>query len=77
MKRGQAYTLRTATLGILLTEDSHRIPVTIPVGATVIVIDANVNGNRFVDVEREGKTLTLFAVDLCTRGIQAFIKGAA
>jgi len=77
MKRGQAYTLRTPTLGILSVEDSHRIPVTIPSGASVTVLDGDVNGNRFVDVEWESQTLTLFAVDLRTRGIKTVMKVVA
>jgi hypothetical protein len=64
---GQVFHLQTATLGILSTEDHHRIPVTIPSGATLMVVNGDVNGNRFVDVEWEGKTLTMFGVDLRSR----------
>ncbi len=77
MKRGQAYTLKTATLGILSVEDSHRIPVTIPTGASVTVLDGDVNGNRFVDVQWEGQTLTMFAVDLRARRIKTVMKVVA
>jgi hypothetical protein len=68
MKQRQVFNLKTATLAFLSTEDDHRIPVTIPSGATVTVLDADVNGKRFVDVEWERKTLTMFAVDLRNRG---------
>jgi hypothetical protein len=76
MKRGDAYTLRAATLGILSMEDSDR-PVMIPSGATITVIDGNINGNRFVDIDWQGQTLTVFVVDLRARGIKAIAKGVA
>lgn len=68
MHQGQSYKLKTATLGILSPEDGQRISMTVPVGATVIVVDGNVNGNRFVDVTWGDKALTMFAVDLRERG---------
>ena len=77
MKQGQTYTLKAATLGILSMEDSSRIPVKIPSGSTLEVIDGNVNGNRFVDVLWEGQTLTMFAEDLRARGVRVIVKGAA
>ena len=67
MKRGGVYTLRAATLGILSIEDSNRLPVMIPTGATIPVVDGNVSGNRFVNIDWQGQTTTIFAVDLRVR----------
>lgn len=50
--------LNTATLAIY--SESHgarRIPVTVPSGATVTIIDGPLDGLRMVDVLWEGKTV--------------------
>ena len=68
MTTGQVYRLSSATLGILSIDNFQRIPVTVPTNALVTVLDGDINGNRFVDCEWEGKTLTMFAIDVRVRG---------
>jgi hypothetical protein len=65
--RGQRFRIQTPTLAIL-SQDGHRIPITIPQGATIEVIDGPLDGNRLVDVNWEGKTLMMFTIDLRERG---------
>ena len=65
--RGQRFRMQTPTLAIL-SQDGHRIPVTIPQGATVEVIEGPLDGNRLVDVAWEGKTVMMFTIDLRERG---------
>ena len=67
---GQQYRMKTPTLAILTCGDvpDQKIPVTIPQGATVEVIEANLNGNRLVDVRWEGRVVMMFTTDLRNRG---------
>jgi hypothetical protein len=65
--RGQRFRIQTPTLAIL-SQDGHRIPITIPQGATVEVVEAPLDGNRLVDVKWEGKTVMMFSIDLSERG---------
>jgi hypothetical protein len=54
-------------LGILTMEDGHRIPVTLPLNATLTLVDGIQTKDRMVDVVWEGKTVAVFAVDLKAR----------
>jgi hypothetical protein len=65
--RGQRFRLQTPTLAIL-SQDGHRIPVTIPQGCIVEVIAGPLDGNRLVDVMWESKTVMMFTIDLRERG---------
>ena len=66
--RGQQFHLKTATLVIFACADAadHKILVTIPQGATVEVVEVNLNGNRLADVRWEGKIMMMFTTDLRT-----------
>jgi hypothetical protein len=64
---GRTYRLKTPTLAVM-TLDGQKIPVTIPMGATVEVIATDINGNRLVDVTWEGHTVMMFTTDLRERG---------
>jgi hypothetical protein len=64
---GECYRLKTPTLAIMVQE-SQRIPVTIPLGGVVRLVDGPLNGERLVDVEWEAKPLLMFSVDLRERG---------
>ena len=66
---GKHYRLKSPTLAILASEDDHKIPITIPQGATVEVL-AEMNGNRLIDVIWEGKTVMMFTIDLRNRGVR-------
>jgi hypothetical protein len=65
---GRVYRLRTATLGILAEPDNQRIPITLPTDAVLRVVGPNGTSDRMIDVQWEGKTLAMFAVDLSERG---------
>jgi hypothetical protein len=67
MTIGETYLIRTALLGIH-SVDGTRIPVMIPVGASVILELGPLDGTRMVDIKWEGKTVTIFTVDLRERG---------
>ena len=68
--RGQHYRLKTPTLAILACADDpeHKIPMTIPQGGVVEVVETDLNGNRLVDVRWEDKLGMMFTTDLRTRG---------
>ena len=61
------YLLKTPTLAILACGDYQRIPITIPNGS-VVEVEVELNGNRLVDVNWDGKTVMMFSVDIRTRG---------
>jgi hypothetical protein len=76
---GQRYLLKTPTLAIA-SEDKHNRPVTkysvtlfgsitelIPLGAVLRVVDGQLNGNRLVDVEWEGRIVMMFTTDIRER----------
>jgi hypothetical protein len=51
-----------------MSRDEQRFPMTIPHGGIVLVTARNHNDSHLVDVEWEGKTMMMFAVDLRERG---------
>ena len=48
-------------------EDGHHAAFAVPAGTIISVKGADLNGNKFVDVIYDGKTVTMFAHDLRTR----------
>ena len=70
------YRLKNPMIAILTCDNEHKFAITIPEGGAVEV-EAELNGNRLVDVTWEGKTLTMFTVDLQTRGEPVMPKSAA
>jgi len=64
---GERFRMKTPTLAIM-TQDGAKIPVMVPKGAEVEVLDGPLNGNRLVDVRWEGKTVMVFTNDIRDRG---------
>ncbi len=64
---GQRFRMKTPTLAIM-AQDGVKVPVMIPKGAEVEVLDGPLNGNRLVDVRWEGKTVMVFTNDVRDRG---------
>lgn len=61
------FKLKTSTLAIL-DENNQLSVVSIPANAVVTAVVGDADGNGFVKVRYGEKTLSMFAVDLCTRG---------
>ena len=68
MSTGKAYRITSSMLGILEGGENERIAVTIPADAIVTIVEGHVASSRFVDCIWEGKTVTLFGIDLRLRG---------
>ena len=68
--RGQLYRLNTPTLAVVACADDpeHKVPVTIPQGSVVEIVETDLNGNRLVDARWEGKLVMMFTTDLRARG---------
>ena len=64
---GQRFRVKASILGIITDATNHRTPVALPEGATVEVIQADINGNRLVDVSWDGKVVMMFTFDLRNR----------
>ena len=73
MRQGDTYQILTPTLAILTDSGDQRIPVTLPADASVTVVQIE---GRMADVEWDGRTLTLFAIDLRNRGQLVTAAGA-
>ena len=73
MTQQLVFELGTPIFGILSKDDHERIPMTIPAGAKVSVVKGQTKGCRMVDVEWDGKILTLFAIDLLNRGTRVHV----
>jgi len=65
--RGKRYRLNTPTLAIMV-RDGHKVPVTIPKGGEIVVIDDAFDGHRLLAVQWEGETVMTFAIDIRERG---------
>lgn len=65
--RGQHFRLKSSILGIATDNDGHRVPVALPQGDTVEVIQTDINGNRLVSVSWQGKSIMMFTIDLRNR----------
>ena len=61
------FKLNTSTTAIL-NENNQPSVVTIPADALVTLVDGEPDGNGFVKVRYRDKILSVFAVDLRTRG---------
>jgi hypothetical protein len=62
-----AYKLNICTAAIL-NENNQPCLVTIPADALVAFVDGDAEGTGFVKVRFEDKVLSIFAIDLRTRG---------
>ena len=64
---GQRFRLNASKLGIVI-QDGRKVAVQIPVGAEIVAIDSVpdhvVDRQQQVQVTWEGRTITMFAVDL-------------
>jgi hypothetical protein len=62
---GKRYRLKNSTLAIMVHK-GQQLPLTVPLGG-VVQVAGQLNGNKLVDVEWEGKPLRMFAMDLRKR----------
>jgi hypothetical protein len=67
------FELGTPVYAILLADNCAHAPITIPAGAKVTLVSGQTKGCRMVDVEWDGKILTLFAIDLLNRGTRVHV----
>ena len=63
---GKRYRLNTPALAIM-NQEGQRFRTTIPLGGVVEVIAGPLDENWLLDVEWEGKAMTMFAVDIHVR----------
>ena len=63
----RTFKLKTSTMAIL-NEYNQRTMVTIPTNALVTLVDGDAEGNGFVKIRFEDKVLSMFALDLRSRG---------
>jgi hypothetical protein len=69
MKLGAVYRLKTATIGAVRDNgDVRPLPITIPAGVLLTVIDDDLGRTGYVRVQWEGRIVTMFAIDLRERG---------
>jgi hypothetical protein len=66
--QGEYYKLNTPTLAIMSLPNGERIPMAVPRGAVVKVVNGPLDGTRLVDVEWEGDMVLMFTIDLRERG---------
>jgi hypothetical protein len=66
--QGEYYKLNTPTLAIMSLPNGKRIPVTVPKGAVVQVVNGPLDGTRLVDVEWDGDAVRMFTIELRERG---------
>ncbi len=64
---GSKYAFKRATLAISVV-DGHNVPMTLPVGGVVEMVDADLNGNRLVDALWDGNRIMIFTTDVRERG---------
>jgi len=64
---GQRFRMNSPTLAITTLD---HIPLMIPKGGEVEVLDGPLNGNRLVDVRWDGKTVMVFTNDIRDRGVR-------
>lgn len=63
----EQYRLKIPTLAIM-SHAGQNLPITIPQGGMVVVVNGPLDGTRLVDVEWEGKTVMMFPTDVRERG---------
>jgi hypothetical protein len=66
--QGEYYKLNTPTLAIMSLPSGERVPMTVPKGAVVKVVNGPLDGTRLVDVEWDGDMVLMFTIDLRERG---------
>jgi len=66
--QGEYYRLNAPTLAIMSLPNGKRIPVTVPKGGIVKVVNGPLDGTRLVDVEWDGSMVMMFTIDLRERG---------
>jgi hypothetical protein len=69
MLTGQRFKLRKSALAIEIV-NGIRLRITIPTRTILKVIAGPIDGDQMVDVLWEGKRVSMFAVDLITRGTE-------
>jgi hypothetical protein len=69
MQSGAAYRLKASTIGAVTEPgDAHPVPVTIPAGAVLTLMDSDVGRTGYVRVLWNSRMVTMFSVDLIQRG---------
>ncbi len=66
--KDQSFRLSTATLCVSSGDGDQKMLVTIPKGSEIKLLGGYLDSNQLVDIEWEGKSLKMFAVDLRTCG---------
>jgi hypothetical protein len=66
--KGEYYRLNVPALAIMSLPNGKRIPVTVPKGAVLKVVNGPLDGTRLVDVEWDGETIMMFTADVRERG---------
>lgn len=67
--RGLRFRMITPTLAIR-DQDGLKIPVTVPKGSGIEVVDGPLDGDRLLDVLWEGQAVMMFTTDIRERGEQ-------
>lgn len=67
--RGLRFRMITPTLAIR-DQDGLKIPVTVPKGSEIEVVDGPLDGDRLLDVLWEGQAVMMFTTDIRERGEQ-------
>jgi hypothetical protein len=69
MKPGTVYRLRTATICAIIADgDARPLPVTIPAGTVLTVVDNDLGRTGYVRVLWDQRIVTMFSIDLRERG---------
>ena len=67
--RGETYRINIPALAILFRpEGGKRLPLTVPTGSLVRVVDGPLNGTRIVEVDWDGDLVLMFTEDLRNHG---------
>jgi hypothetical protein len=68
MKPGAAYRLRTPTIGAIRDGDARPLPIMLPAGAVLTVVDDDLGRTGYVRVQWDQRIVTMFSIDLRERG---------
>ena len=67
--RGETYRINIPALAILFRRGGgKRLPLTVPAGSLVRVVDGPLNGTRLVEVDWDGDLMLMFTEDLRNHG---------
>jgi hypothetical protein len=66
--RSESYGINSPSLAILSRSDGKRLPITVPIGAVVTVVEGPLNGARVVEVEWDGDSVLMFSEELRENG---------